>query len=540
MVNPASLFRWTRSLRWRIQAWYAGILLIALSIFSVLLYWEAARSMWDEVDTDMLAGARIVEGTMRRLSPPVLESLSPGPGVRRDQQRREPPFPPPMDRPPPRTNWRDGNSPGMAPPTRELPPRRALQERLPPHEALDLVPDFNAAIDWTAIERLLPGRLKREPEDVTLTVWRPDGEILFSKGTNERSLTWSQVDTGNLKNVMVLRQMRGSMRDLLIRGPSATTICFGLDVTRERNRMARFSAFLVAAALGTFALAWLGGAWCLKRTLGPMATIEKTASSIGAHRLNERLQVGTMDTELAGVATSINGMLDRLQAGFERQREFTADASHELRTPLAIILSSTELALSKERTADAYRVELEKCHRAAQRMNGLVDSLLTLSRLDPEKRNIRTEIVNLTQLCTEQIDYFRDLAGKQKITLQSDLKPCAIPGDRGLLERLVSNLLINAITYNKEGGWVKIALQQDNDGCTMTVKDNGNGIPAQDLPHVFERFYRVDKARSRMSGGSGLGLAICDSVVRFHQGSISVDSKENEGATFMVRLPSVG
>ena len=540
MVNPASWFRWTRSLRWRIQAWYAGILLIALSIFSVLLYWEAARSMWDEVDTDMLAGARIVEGTMRRLSPPVLESLSPGPGVRRDQQRREPPFPPPMDRPPPRSNWRDGNNPGMTPPTRELPPRRALQERLPPHEALDVVPDFNAAIDWTAIERLLPGRLKRETEEVTLTVWGPDGEILFSKGTNDRSLTWSRVDTGNLKNVMVLRQMRGSMRDLLIRGPSATTICFGLDVTREHNRMARFSAFLVAAALGTFALAWLGGAWCLKRTLGPMATIEKTASSIGADRLNERLQVGTMDTELAGVATSINGMLDRLQAGFERQREFTADASHELRTPLAILLSSTELALSKERTADAYRVELEKCHRAAQRMNGLVDSLLTLSRLDPEKRNIRTEIVNLTQLCTEQIDYFRDLAGKQKITLQSDLKPCAVPGDRGLLERLVSNLLINAITYNKEGGWVKIALQRDSDGCTMTVKDSGNGIPAQDLPHVFERFYRVDKARSRMSGGSGLGLAICDSVVRFHQGAISVDSKENEGATFMVRLPSVG
>jgi heavy metal sensor kinase len=247
-----------------------------------------------------------------------------------------------------------------------------------------------------------------------------------------------------------------------------------------------------------------------------------------------------MDTELAEVATAINGMLDRLQAGFERQREFTADASHELRTPLAILLSSTELALSKERPAEAYRAELEKCHRAAQRMNGLVDSLLTLSRLDPEKQNIRTETVNLSQLCTEQVDYFRDLAGKQQITLQSDLKPCIVLGDRGLLERLVSNLLINAITYNQEGGWVILALQQDSDGCTMTVTDNGNGIPAQDLPHIFERFYRVDKARSRMSGGSGLGLAICDSVVRLHRGTISVDSKEQEGTKFTIHLPSVG
>jgi heavy metal sensor kinase len=270
-----------------------------------------------------------------------------------------------------------------------------------------------------------------------------------------------------------------------------------------------------------------------------MAVMEKTASSIGADRLNERLQVDSMDTELAEVATAINGMLDRLQAGFERQREFTADASHELRTPLAILLSSTELALSKERPAEAYRAELEKCHRAAQRMNGLVDSLLTLSRLDPEKQNARTETVNLSQLCAEQVDYFRELAGKQKIAMQSDIKPCTVLGDRGLLERLVSNLLINAITYNKEGGWVKLALSQNGEGCTMTVTDNGDGIPAHDLPYIFQRFYRVDKARSRTSGGNGLGLAICESVVRLHQGSISVESKEHDGARFRVWLPKV-
>lgn len=540
MVKPASLLGWTRSLRWRIQAWYAAVLLIALSVFSVLLYWEAARSLWDEVDTDMLAGARIVEGTMRRLAPPVLESLAPGPGFRRDQQRRDPPFPPPMDRPPPRANWREGNNPGVPPPTRELPPRRSLQERLTPQEASNQMPDLKPAIEWTNIERLLPGRLKREPDEVVLTVWGPEGELLFSKGTNERSLNWSQVDTANLKNVLVLRQMRGSMRDLLIRGPSDTTICFGLDVTRELNRMARFSAFLVATALGTFALAWLGGAWCLKRTLGPMATIEKTASTIGADQWNERLPVHAMDTELADVAAAINGMLDRLQAGFERQREFTADASHELRTPLAILLSSTELALSKERSAEAYRAELEKCHRAAQRMNGLVDSLLTLARLDPEKQNIHKENVNLSQLCIEQLDYFDELALKQKITLQNDIDPCIVMGDRGLLERLISNLLINAITYNKEGGWVKLALKHATDGCILTVTDNGYGIPAPDLPHIFTRFYRVDKARSRMNGGSGLGLAICDSVVRLHHGSIAVESTENEGTQFKVHLPSFG
>ncbi|MBM3966845.1 MAG: HAMP domain-containing protein [Planctomycetes bacterium] len=488
----------------------------------------------------MLAGARIVEGTMRRLSPPVLESFSPGPGFRRDQQRRDPPFPPPMDRPPPRANWRDGNNPGMPPPTREFPPRRSLQERLPPQEASNQIPDFKPEIEWTNIERLLPGRLKREPEEVVLIVWGPDGETLFSKGTNERSLKWSQVDMATLKNALVLRQMRGSTRDLLIRGPSETTICFGLNVTRELNRMSRFSAFLLATALGTFALAWLGGAWCLKRTLGPMATIEQIASTIGADRLNERLPVDAMDTELADVATAINGMLDRLQSGFERQREFTADASHELRTPLAILLSSTELALSKERSAEAYRTELEKCQRAAQRMNGLVDSLLTLSRLDPEKQHLPMEQVNLSQLSVEHVDYYRELAGKKKITFHIDIDPCTVLGERGLLERLISNLLINAITYNKEGGWVKLALKYDTDGCILTVTDNGYGIPAPDLPHIFTRFYRVDKARSRMNGGSGLGLAICDSVVRLHHGSISVESTENEGTQFKVHLPCIG
>jgi len=277
----------------------------------------------------------------------------------------------------------------------------------------------------------------------------------------------------------------------------------------------------------------------LRRTLEPMHRMQATSQTIRVDDLQTRFDISSMDSEVAEVAGSINGMLDRLQHGFEQQKQFTADASHELRTPLAILLSSTELALSRERSPEAYRKELEKCQRAAVRMHNLVDSLLTLSRLDANESPPPLHSVDLKRLCEEQIEFLRDLATQKGIALDCELEPCSLQGDLGSLERLVGNLILNAIHYNAPAGTVRVQLAcpPSSHHARLSITDTGIGIPAEDIPNLFKRFYRVDKARSRTQGGSGLGLAICEAVVQRHRGTLTVESAVDIGSTFTVTLP---
>ena len=294
---------------------------------------------------------------------------------------------------------------------------------------------------------------------------------------------------------------------------------------------------LAACGWAVLTLGVVGGGWLSGRTLRSLTAMSGTAKNISVENLSQRIDLAETDSDLGHLALVLNQTFDRLQAAFEHQLRFTADASHELRTPLAVILSQTELTLSKSRSTDEYRTALETCHRAARRMRSLIDSLLLLARFDAGHPDLQRGSVDLAEIASESVELLRPLADERRITLGSELLPMSVVGDRDRLGQVVTNLLANAIRYNQEGGRVDVRVERVNGHAIVSVTDSGIGIPAEELPHIFQRFYRVDKARTRSDGSSGLGLAICQSVVEAHGGQITARSEPEQGTTLEVRLP---
>ena len=200
-------------------------------------------------------------------------------------------------------------------------------------------------------------------------------------------------------------------------------------------------------------------------------------------------------------------------------------------------MSQAELALRKDRSPEEYREALSTALKASQRMKAVVEGLLTLARADAKDLEIRKERVDLGKIVEETASLLGSMAIERRVALTVSAEPVAVTGDPDRLRELVTNLLTNAIRYNREGGKVDVSLASEKEQAVLTVADTGIGIPEKDRPHLFERFYRVDKARSREAGGSGLGLAIAKWIVESHGGTISFSSRENAGTTFAVRLP---
>jgi signal transduction histidine kinase len=234
----------------------------------------------------------------------------------------------------------------------------------------------------------------------------------------------------------------------------------------------------------------------------------------------------------------LNTTFARLEAAFRRQQQFTADASHELRTPLAVIISGAQASLARKRRGVEYRETIAVCLEAAQQIRRLTDSLLELARFDAgEEHGTRRslDIADHARACVERL---RPLAREREIEIHGDLDHTRVIANADRLERLITNLLTNAIHYNKRGGHVRVDTRTDGAVAAIAVADTGQGIAPEDLPHIFERFYRTDKSRSRAEGHSGLGLAICKVIVDAEEGRIDVRSQLGVGTTFTVRLPS--
>jgi two-component system, OmpR family, sensor kinase len=333
-----------------------------------------------------------------------------------------------------------------------------------------------------------------------------------------------------------LQRTRGPFREVIVRGPADSRILVGRQIGREQNELLRLLWWLLGTGLGiiTLGLTW---AWLLsRRILVPIEQIGGTAERISASNLSERIDESRIKTELSRLAQVLNRMFERLQASFDRQARFTADASHELRTPTAVVLAQTELALAKQRSPEEYREALSACQRAAKRMESLVEGLLTLARIDAGQVSLRREPVDLQQVVENSVTLLKPLADQNRIDVKCDLQAVAVTGDVERLGQVVTNLLNNAITYNRESGQAQLRLTAEDTNAILTISDTGVGIAKDDLPHLFERFYRGDKARTS-SGGIGLGLAICHEIVHSHGGTIEVKSIVEEGTTFIVRLP---
>jgi heavy metal sensor kinase len=322
-------------------------------------------------------------------------------------------------------------------------------------------------------------------------------------------------------------------------GPSieSAAIAVGRSTTDIDESLAGLIRTLVIAGPLTLVLAGAGGIFLAQRALKPVDQITRTAHEIEESDLSRRIPVQSKD-ELGRLAATLNKMIERLEKAFKRQKQFTSDASHELRTPLAVIQAESTLALSKERTADEYKQSLEIVSNESMLMAKVIDQLLTLARADSGKEQLSFEEIDLSELLAGVAANAEILCRDEGLEFRSDLMDnILVSGDRAKLRELFLNLLDNAIRYSPDGGKISLTLRRVKEMAVISIADTGIGISEEDIPHIFERFYRVDKARSRVENGAGLGLAICKYIAEIHGGRIEVISRLGEGSTFSVWLP---
>jgi heavy metal sensor kinase len=295
-------------------------------------------------------------------------------------------------------------------------------------------------------------------------------------------------------------------------------------------------AFGIPIAL---AAAGLGGYLLARRALSPVEAMTRQAAKISGESLSERLPVENPEDELGQLARVLNQSLDRLQAAFQQLRRFTADASHELRTPLTAVRSVGEVAMQDRRATEEYREAIGSMLEEVDRLTRLVDSLLVLSRTDAGPLSLNRMWLPLGDMVQEAVSLVEVLAEEKGQKVLVDAAPLAVSADRLILRQALINLLDNAIKYSPPGATIAIRTRMRHPReIVVEVVDHGPGISSQHRHKVFERFYRVDPARSRDQGGAGLGLAIADWAVKAHGGSIELESEEGRGSTFRIVLPA--
>ena len=286
-------------------------------------------------------------------------------------------------------------------------------------------------------------------------------------------------------------------------------------------------------------LASAGGYWLSRRALRPVDRITRAAQEINSNNLAKRLDVPRTGDELQRLSETLNSMLGRLEASFNRIAQFTADASHELRTPLALMRTTTEVSLRTSQTVADYREAQEDILAELEKTSSLLEKLMLLARADAGVETLQRAPVNLAECLRDACKDGKILAQAKQVKFSADIDgtDLVVQGDSQALHRLFLILLDNAVKYTPPGGSVTLGLRRSNGSAVAEFRDTGIGVSAEDLPHIFDRFYRADKARSREFGGVGLGLSIARWVAEAHGGSIEVQSTPAAGSVFRVRLP---
>ncbi len=420
----------------------------------------------------------------------------------------------------------------------------------------------------TRADLLQPGNGALDSTDA-LVVVGPAGQVVQQIGPIDQNTAqeiiqaWQSANQGRLpqsgETAGSLGPKNGTQKQyqILITPLSFDRIVYGLMIVAQpfdpTGFLPRLIFTLVLGSLATIALVLAGGYWLAERAMAPVRTITRTARQIGETDLHRRLHINTQD-ELGEMADTFDAMLDRLQAAFDRQRQFTADASHELRTPLTIVGLETEHTLERRRTNEDYERALRVIQSENLFMSHLVNDLLTLARMDAGQTVVRMESLDLSDVALDVVERLAPLARRDGIELISGEFPeVCVSGDRQYLTQMLTNLVENAIKYAGGAGkhvWVETGCQNGSPKsyAWARVADDGPGIPAEHLQHLFERFYRVDQARARAQddgdgeknpGGSGLGLSIVQWIAQAHHGEVTVQSDVGKGTVFEVRLPPI-
>lgn len=313
------------------------------------------------------------------------------------------------------------------------------------------------------------------------------------------------------------------------------------NIQNQLNLLKRYRLILSLSILSIMLISASGGFIISRKALAPVKDISDTVDKISEANLSERINVENVSKELQTLASSFNRTFDSLERSFNRQRQFAADASHELRTPLSVIMSQSEIVLRKERSLEEYKNALTAVMEAARMMSKIVRKLLTIARLGADKVDLKIENINLSGIIRESVNLLRPLAEQKGISINIlATEPLVICGDRAALLELVTNLIDNAIKYNVPQGKIDISIKKETGFIVAEIKDTGIGIPEEDLDKVLDRFYQVDKSRSKESGGTGLGLSICNEIAKLHGGRIEIKSRLGEGTIVTIYLKGNG
>ena len=499
-------FSFWNSIRWRLQIWYGLILVTVLAGFGFTAFQLDRGRVFRRVDDELQRRVGALASALHQ--PPRNRPQGP-PGQR--------PFDgPPDDQPPPEgpPPERDRN-----PPPDQL-NRGPREFHLPPQQAaLFDQSDTNGYyyVVWRRDGREL-ARSTNAPAGISLPARPPRPDRAAGEGPHPQP-----------------PQMRGNFREIMLVTPPGETVLAGRSIARELSDLHRTALLLSGVGAGILLLGLAGGWWLASRAIRPIEDISAAAVKIAAGDLSQRIDTAETESELGRLAAVLNSTFARLETAFAQQQQFTSDAAHELRTPVSVMLTQAQTALNRERSAAEYRATLESCQRAAQRMRRLIESLLELARLDAGQQPLKRLHFDLAQTAHDCVELISPLAEERCVNIFWDVPKLECVGDSEWLAQVIINLLTNAVTYNKENGEVRISGEMNNGSVILSVRDTGIGISEKDLPHVFDRFFRADAART--SGNAGLGLAISKAIVEAHGGEISVSSRLGEGSVFTIRLP---
>lgn len=391
----------------------------------------------------------------------------------------------------------------------------------------------------------LQERIALQSGDDLLQISDRDGSWIFRSGAMRQLGISSAMGYGSTVPVVLTATIRGRPIRIIALSVAIDQVPYKIQMGASmQNAYAvnkDFGWFLLASIPVMVVLASVGGYLMSRRALAPVVKITEDARLIGAHNISQRLAVPAARDELQRLTLTLNDMMDRLESAFRRITDFTADASHELRTPTGVIRATAEFALMRSRNEETYRAALRDNLDEAERMTLLIEDLLTLARADSGDRPRRHSLVNVGDSLAQAFNRGRLLAEARQIKIGIGVpeQPLFIHGDSNALSRLFLIFIDNAVKYTPERGRITVTLRADAQGAVAEIQDTGIGIAADDIPHIFQRFYRADKARSRNIAGAGLGLSMAEWIAKSHDAAIEVDSAPGQGSTFRVRFRAV-
>jgi heavy metal sensor kinase len=386
--------------------------------------------------------------------------------------------------------------------------------------------------------------------DKFVQIWTfPEGKVVAkSQNLGSTELPLHPEDIGPFSQGVVLLEtvqtagfppMRLLSLPVLMEGNVHYVIQVGTSLAPVESTLLGLFWLLMVMDGSALVFTGIGGAFLAYRALRPVNRIVRDIEHIESKNLHQRLDISHTGDEIGRLIEVLNRMLDRLAQSFHSQQRFIADASHELRSPLANLRMALELALRRTRTTAEYHQVLQSALEEVDRLGGLVKGLLTLARADSAHLETAQDPVPLQPLLQRVLADYQLRAKEKGLSVELSLPALMVRGDSEWLYQLFANLIDNALRYTPAPGTVRVIGSKQNGTAKVQVIDTGIGIAPQHLAHLFERFYRVDKERSREEGGSGLGLAICQEIVRVHGGTLTVESTVGKGSIFTVFLPAL-